>query len=691
MNGFEASFLRQELKENFDRFKIALYKEKEMPEFRKWILALAVLSLFAGIAGAQVGPGNSSNTGTFTCSTNTAVTPNLRAEGYTEVVGDILLVCTGGIPPATNTTTPVPTANFVVYLNTPITSRLLATSGGASEALLMIDEPGASATETGEGPTLAQVLCNSATFGAGVGGCTEYLGTAAVPGSTIGGEPVSVVPSASTCTASSPCAQGANVFQGIVSGNQVTFFGIPVIAPSTSGNRVYRITNIRANANGIVAGGPTPGQVTASISISSSTSINLTNSTLTVGYVQQGLSTANTALRNYGNTGFLGSSGGAFAQCSNASVTSTGTTAAAGLIQFSENFGTAFKIRQQTNPQNVPGTIYNSESNFVTGTGFLSAGTNTTYLPGQADYATRLKAVFTNVPSGVAIWVTVHDVTNSVTTNISAVPNAEMVVSSTATDATSDIGPQTGAGSQPGVPVASQTAVYTGPNGATVGIAPLAVNSAGTAQATWEIVNTNPATIDTVDFGYFISYTGSPATNSPPASTVSVTLSFAPTPEDGAFTSSTGPVASNSLTIPRFSDSLDIGKSVAGFTLCTTALLYPYVINTNGFDTGLAIANTTTDPFGTSPQAGTCALYFYGSSAPTTNPFISPSIASGTVYANLASTLAAGFSGYMIANCNFQDAHGFAFVSDVGARLLAMGYLPLILTRSGTSPEALNN
>jgi hypothetical protein len=33
----------------------------------------------------------------------------------------------------------------------------------------------------------------------------------------------------------------------------------------------------------------------------------------------------------------------------------------------------------------------------------------------------------------------------------------------------------------------------------------------------------------------------------------------------------------------------------------------------------------------------------------------------------------------MIAVCGFQYAHGFAFVSDIGARNLAMGYLPLII------------
>ncbi len=93
-------------------------------------------------------------------------------------------------------------------------------------------------------------------------------------------------------------------------------------------------------------------------------------------------------------------------------------------------------------------------------------------------------------------------------------------------------------------------------------------------------------------------------------------MSFAPTPSGGLFTSTTGAAASNTLTIPRFSDSLDITKNLANFALCTTALLYPYVVNTAGFDTGLAIANTTTDPFGTTAQVGTCTLNFYGSSCP---------------------------------------------------------------------------
>jgi hypothetical protein len=666
------------MKENFDRFKFALYKEKEMPEFRKWITALAGLALFAGLASAQV-TGSSTSTGAFTCATtNASVTPTLRAEGYTETVGDIVLICSGGTLPVANNGVAVPTANFTIFLNTAVTSRLLptATIANASEALLMIDEPGASASaspETGYGPAQAQIPCGSAFIGvgAGPGGCTEYMGTSTTEPAAMT-TPVPV--GAPACTVAAPCAPGANVFQGLVSGNQVNFYGIPVIPPGTSGNRVYRITNIRVNANGIAGGGAVPGQATASISISSG--LGITNSTLTVGFVSQGLSSANTLLRNADNTAAGSSSGTSFAQCSSASVTSTSGTAALGVIQFAENFPTAFKVRQAAAVQNIPGTIYSAESNFVsTSSGYSSTTTafGTTYFPGQADYGTRLKALFSNVPSGVSIYVSTRDITNAFITPGTA-SNAVLVVSETASDAVSGT-----------VPIAGQTGYYSSAAVAnTVPIAPVALSSAGTGAAVWEIVNTNPAAIDTLGFAVYINYTAAAATNSPAPGTVTVTMSFAPTPSGGAFTSTTGAAASGSLTLPRFSDSLDITKNLASINLCTTAMLFPYVINVNGFDTGIAVANTTTDIFGTTAQAGACSFYFYGTAAPTVNPFVTPTVATGTDYANLASTMAPGFDGYMIANCNFQYAHGFAFVSDVGARNLAMGYLPLIFT-NGTS------
>jgi hypothetical protein len=101
-----------------------------------------------------------------------------------------------------------------------------------------------------------------------------------------------------------------------------------------------------------------------------------------------------------------------------------------------------------------------------------------------------------------------------------------------------------------------------------------------------------------------------------------------------------------------------------------TKLLFSTVLNTNGFDTAISISNITADPTsGATGIAGSCTLYFLGFNAPT-QPFNTPSIAGGTSYANLASTLAPGFDGYVIAACTFK-ASAVAIGSDVGARNLA--------------------
>src|SRR5207247_6506852 len=90
-------------------------------------------------------------------------------------------------------------------------------------------------------------------------------------------------------------------------------------------------------------------------------------------------------------------------------------------LTFKVLFRTAFKTRsvpqtdgtnagQVINPaQNVPGGIYNSESNFVLPVSATASGS----YAGLADYGTRLKATFNNVPNGVTLWVSVSNVNNS--------------------------------------------------------------------------------------------------------------------------------------------------------------------------------------------------------------------------------------------------------------------------------------
>jgi len=94
------------------------------------------LAVFAGLAGAQVNVSGAQQ-GLLACTATVAVPPQLRAEGMTELIGDIVLTCTGGSSLTVGSI--IPTVNITVSLATNVTSRLLA--NGASEALLLVDEP----------------------------------------------------------------------------------------------------------------------------------------------------------------------------------------------------------------------------------------------------------------------------------------------------------------------------------------------------------------------------------------------------------------------------------------------------------------------------------------------------------------------------------------------------------------------
>ncbi len=632
-----------------------------MVDFRRWITALAVLTLFVGLASAQsAGPGTGN--GPLTCTATVAVPPQLRAEGITDLIGDIVITCTGG--QSLTAGTAIPTANITVSLATNVTSRIIQSTGSVSEALLMVDEPGSGlpAPVPGYGPDAAQNACLF-TQGAGPGGCVQYaqLSTDGTP-----------IPSSSSSSLTAP----ANLYFGSVSGNQVTFNGIPILAPVSSGTtRIFRITNIRANISGLGGGGLAgTAPLQGSISISGNTSLPINNPVVVAGFIQSGLTTT---VRNANNSGNLSSSGTSFNQCN------TTTTGAVATLQFTENFGTSFKTRVAptanyngqtgtgTINQNVPGTIYNSESGFV----FTGATTSTTIgnisfgtsYPGLADFGTRLKAVFNNVPAGVRLFVSITNLASNTTSPNTVAPTNPNISSSYAVLVSSEAAPD----SNGDVPRVNPTNSV---NSSATALAEIPVVN-GTATAVWEVINTSPAAAENFNFGVWTSYTASAGTNSPPPGVGTVNMSFAPT--------STVTTASSTAPIPRFADT-STAKNLLAINICQTLLLFPFVTNTNGFDTGIAIANTSTDPVGTAAQAGSCDLNWYDGSGKT--PKVNTgNIATGTVYTALVSGAAAGFQGYMIAQCNFQYAHGFAFISDLGARNLAMGYLALVINNGGVA------
>ncbi len=111
---------------------------------------------------------------------------------------------------------------------------------------------------------------------------------------------------------------------------------------------------------------------------------------------------------------------------------------------------------------------------------------------------------------------------------------------------------------------------------------------------------------------------------------------------------------------------LEIPRSAA-----PSSLLFTAVTNRDGADTGIAISNTSQDPFGTAQTPGTCAISYFGDVAgnrSTPPPSVSSQIRPGGRLAfslsqgNPAQGIAAapGFRGYVIADCTFPMARGVA-------------------------------
>ncbi len=518
------------------------------------VLLMAIAFVMpALLPGQPVGGLSPRSSGPLTCGAAIVVVPSVRYEGMTELIADVVLTCSGGAALANGS--PIPTANITIGLNTNVTSRLLNLIGNtsASEALLLIDEPGngSPSTVANFGPAAPQTLCNSP-LGASPNGCAEYSRDVAVTGGT-----VQVAAGFATGTPS----PAANVFQGVVSANQVTFTGVPILAPASGPPRVFRITNIRANAAGLPGvslGWPT---LTASITTSGATTLNVINPVVNVGSVQPGLATN---VRDANNAGTLTGGGVGLSQC----IGST-SPAPVAMVRFSENFGTAFMTRvvpastytgQSGWPiQNVPGSIFSSESGFVFPTASVGG-----VIAGLADYGTRLKASFNNIPAGVRIFVSVTNLASNTTSSNTPAPSGN----STSSYALLIQG-ESAADTNGLSPTASPTTTV---NGGATGLAELTVVN-GSASAVWEVINTNPNLSETLQFGVWQQFTANPGANSPPPGTATVNLSFAPTSA-----ANVGSVASSSLPVVRF---LDTSSSTNLFSIAACQSNCTYTLSGN--------------------------------------------------------------------------------------------------------------
>ena len=198
------------------------------------------------------------------------------------------------------------------------------------------------------------------------------------------------------------------------------------------------------------------------------------------------------------------------------------------------------------------------------------------------------------------------------------------------------------------------------------------------------------------DIEVWFAWTPDTENDLPAPGTGQVSVSYAPL-------STVGTSTENDEPRPRFLEgSGSDPENVVNVVRCTSTILFPFVTNQSNFDTGLVISNTTEDWLGTSPQDGACEIHYHGETtgggpAPPTDP--SAVILAGDQLVWLLSSGNAGmdldpaveFQGYVIAVCDFQYGHGYAFISDGFGAIpkLAQGYLALILDVDDDSVRAL--
>lgn len=546
-----------------------------MADFRTKILGMVgVAVVFAGVASAQTNC--NSGPGSIQLPYAPSV-PTIRAEGMTELVGDITFTCGA------------------------------ATSSVSSSLTLTINGGAAITSKTG------------------INGGTSEVALTVVGGATT---------------------------TGTVSGSSVNF----TWTPPTSGSFQVLLQNVRINASALAVGT----SVTATVQANSG-GIALFSGNIPVALVATSLKAP--ALTTAGAGGLANP-----------------VTLVACKGSQNGGFAFAFKIAET-----LAGLFKKAGAPGQAGT---ETGPDST--AAQAN-ATRFAVTISGIPSGVTAYLPTTINHWSAPDNLTPATNDfSLAATSSATGAFSAVTASTGSGvPSTTVSTATMPANIAANVGSTVqttdaygGVFALSpVN--GVATAYYDVTNVVNSSVVSADVPVWLV---SGAGKITAAGSVTATLTYA----------STGG-------IPNFAPPSLASVTGSQLGLCNTTLLFPYVTTLAGYETGIAITNTSTDPFGTangaSNQSGTCSLNFYGTTNLTTptsitnvtapNTTTSGSngvIPSGQTSGFAVSTITGGpgvnFDGYIIAQCAFQYGHGFAYLLSnptTPTSSTAMGYLALVI------------
>jgi len=304
---------------------------------------------------------------------------------------------------------------------------------------------------------------------------------------------------------------------------------------------------------------------------------------------------------------------------------------------------------------------------------------------GGASQATRFLITFINVPDGVEIMVP-YQVQNVADASPQATDFGDGFVDGTSclsgkspdTSPTLELALVPSAGPNGDAGTVTTNDPDCPASGANVNI----VNGFGFA--VYEVTENSAFVLEMAAIPFKVSWTPDLDNDLPEVASMQLNASFAPL--------STLQMSDAGGPIPRF-QSFEEPQTALTIQRCVTVLLFPWVTNRSGFDTGFAVANTSDDWLGTPNQTGACTIHFHGETAGggavEEDTQTSIPIPAGDV---LLFTLSGGnldygitgapeFSGYVIAVCEFQFAHGFAFITDGfgGIPTLAQGYLALVV------------
>jgi hypothetical protein len=614
-----------------------------MTAFKKTsiVLALVVLALSSvGVAQAQGTNVTVQPLGRINC-ISTAVNPPVRAEGLAERVGDFRLDCTNdGVydPAGFNNLLQYVNTNFTLRLNTAVTNMLnVGNDGGTvTDSVLIFNDNNA------WNPIDTSLLPGD------FGGCGFVLSDSTF------GVPDSRYPCPQKGTISGPSSITWNGAQFPVPGAPNSIGTLPddnfdvVGRPFCEGFReqdntdhcfspvtTVRMTNVRANATSVGAGG----EITGTLRIDASFGISLNQNRLVVGDVSVGLITSN-------GSAIVG------LQCLGISDST--------YIKLSEGFASAFKTLGA--PTFVQGD-FAAENGYpvLRGVNSFSGPQEHAGTGGGATQATRFLIRFTNIPEGLTISVSnAYDENGSRGSNCPVSSAGILCVQRVSgTDSDGAGGFNVDGGGSYSVPLDD-----------------------GAGFVVFEIQNGDPFLPQMIEIGINVSGSPNTAEDEPAIGSGQVTASFAPLSDVG--------VAANEPK-PRFIDTSGDPVTFVTVVRCSTTLLFPFVTNRFGFDTGIAISNTSMDWKGTAPQRGTCRIHYIGKTGddgpmPTDDV---TSIIEGGEQATFTVSMgnpawevngAPDFQGFIVAMCEFQFAHGYAFITDAGGLAsFAQGYLALVL------------